>query len=390
MDLETNLFYHTLFRRATSEEEKAIESDILKNGQQLPIIIERDPTTNKTYIIDGYTRYKILKKHGIEPKVEYRTFKNTEEAVRFLFSVNNHRRHLSDYDRVYSSLFLLEQESKRAAKRKKKGSLAQSCAKGKASKKIAEIVGVKPRQYEKILAVIKSKNQKLIDSLAKGIMKPNTAYLQLKIYNNAIKPMSFPPGYYGVAVIDPPWDYFTKNTNSGSYPSLTKEEIIDFKDQDGRKIPDTFAPDCTVYLCTTGPKMDEAVDITRAWNLRWSSMIAWGKVDANFKIQFLQGRRVNDAAEYVIVATKGKPIPPTPENRPLGLILASRTRNSQKPDKLYEAIEKAHPRQKWIDIFSRKKRLGWDVFGNPPEIEGYETDETTNRIKKNGVRRNEV
>lgn len=390
MDLETNPFYYSLFRRPTTEEKKAIESDIIKNEQRLPIIVERDLTVNKTYIVDGYTRNEILKKHGIEPKVEYRTFKNTEEAVRFLFSVNNYRRHLSDYDMVKSSLILLEQESRHAAKRKKNGTKAQDCAKGKASEKIAKVVGVKSRQYEKILAVIKSKNQKLIDSLASGRMRPNTAYHQLKIYNNAIEPMSFPSGYYSAAVIDPPWNYSDKNTNYGNYNSLTKEEIINYKDQDGRKIPDTFAPHCTVYLCTTGPMMDEAVDIIRAWNLRWSSMITWGKVDANFKIQFLQGRRVNDAAEYVIVATKGKPVPPTPENRPPGLILASRTRNSQKPEKLFEIIEKAHPSQKWIDIFSRKKRPGWDVFGNPPEIEGYETDETTNRIKKNGVRRNEV
>ena len=88
MELIVNPAYAALLPQPSPEEENAIEVSIKHEGQLLPIIVTRDIRTNKTFILDGHTRYKILKKLGIEPTVEYRIFANSYEEMAFILQTN--------------------------------------------------------------------------------------------------------------------------------------------------------------------------------------------------------------------------------------------------------------------------------------------------------------
>lgn len=367
MEFVINPVYNALLPQPTPEEENAIEESIKKEGQLLPIIVTRDPKTNKTLILDGHTRYKILKKLGIEPTVEYRTFANSYEEMAFILQTNIPRRHLNDYQKVLSSLPLLDIEAKRAVARKKKGTSVPKDDKGRSAAKVARQIGVKTRTYERLLFIIKNGGDKLNKSVASGVTKPSYAEKQIRKRNKVIEPSSFPPGKYQVAVIDPAWDYSNKVANGPDYPTLVTEKIIDYTDKDGRHITDLFDEDCTLYLWTTGPKMEDAISVRKAWGFKPSTIITWVKVK-NGKIKFINGYRIKPAAEFLIIANHGNPETPLPENMPPGVVCAEPTGHSEKPEIFYEIIEKAHPNQNKVELFARKIRKGWDYFGNPLEL----------------------
>lgn len=363
-DIQINPAYTALVPKPTQEEESAIEHSIKNSGQHYPIIVTRDQKTNKTCILDGYTRYRILKKLGINPKLKYRSFKNSYEEMVFVLESNLHRRHLNAYQKVAAAKHLLELDEKRFNTRDKS---VPNGANGKFASKVGKIAGVPTRTVERILYIMEKGDNELNQAVKSGRTKPSYAEKQIRKRLNIVVPTSFPSGKFQVASIDPPWKYDNQIANGPPYQTHMLNEIINFKDKDGKKIPELFTDDCVLYLWTTGPKMEEAFAILRAWKFKFSTIITWVKVK-NQKIKFIPGYRAKGAAEYLLIATHGNPETPLPENMPPGVVCAEPKGHSIKPDVFYEIIEKAHPNQKRVDLFARREREGWSIFGNPNEI----------------------
>jgi len=55
---------------------------------------------------------------------------------------------------------------------------------------------------------------------------------------------------------------------------------------------------------------------------------------------------------------------PVKANDVLGVILAPVRAPSQKPDEQYEKIARLYPDGNRLEMFARRPRFGWDVFGN--------------------------
>ena len=66
----------------------------------------------------------------------------------------------------------------------------------------------------------------------------------------------------------------------------------------------------------------------------------------------------------LLVATKGEPRTPLPESRVASIISAPRTNHSEKPEVVYELIEKMYPNKNYLEMFARKERKGWKSWGN--------------------------
>jgi len=49
-------------------------------------------------------------------------------------------------------------------------------------------------------------------------------------------------------------------------------------------------------------------------------------------------------------------------------IIAPVREHSRKPDEQYEKIERLYPNARKLELFARRRRPGWDVFGN--QVEG--------------------
>ena len=165
---------------------------------------------------------------------------------------------------------------------------------------------------------------------------------------------------YKLIVVDPPWQVKKiknkqrPNQIEMDYPMMSTDEI--------KKLPvwELSADDSWCFLWTTQKYLWDSKGIIEGWGFRHKLTMVWEKTYGMSAGMALYGFRWN--AEFILVGTKGnKDMFP---KRPLipAVFQAENIRHSQKPDKFYTLIEQlGEPR---LDMFARRERIGWDVYGN--------------------------
>jgi len=168
---------------------------------------------------------------------------------------------------------------------------------------------------------------------------------------------------YRVVVIDPPWE-LKKLTHKArpkqvgfDYSTMSVEQIKSLP------IGNLVRPDGWVFLWSIQKYLYEAKGIVESWGLNLLLTGVWEKTYGRSAGMPLYGFRWN--AEFILVAYKNKP--PLWPKRPLipAVFQAENIRHSVKPDHFYELVEPLGiPR---LDMFARREREGWDVYGNEVE-----------------------
>ncbi len=172
--------------------------------------------------------------------------------------------------------------------------------------------------------------------------------------------MIFPNKYYDVIVVDPPWKMkkltHKKRQNQKGFPyrCLSLEEI--------KKIPiNTISHEKTIlFLWTTQKYLFESKNVLEFWGYNHFLTMVWEKTFGKSSGMPLFGFRWN--AEFILVGIKTK-LEIWPKKKLIPCVFqAPNIGHSCKPDLFYELIYslgKTH-----VDIFARKKRDGWDVWGD--------------------------
>lgn len=159
---------------------------------------------------------------------------------------------------------------------------------------------------------------------------------------------------YNVILCDPPWRYDfaeTKNREiENQYPTMTLEEIK------GLNVP--ADDDCVMFMWATAPKLEQAFEVLKAWGFTYKTCAVWDKELIGMGYWF-RGQH-----ELLLVGVRGSPGVPAPENRFSSVIRARREGHSKKPDRVYEMIEKMVPNKNYLEMFARRKRENWSVWGN--------------------------
>jgi N6-adenosine-specific RNA methylase IME4 len=174
---------------------------------------------------------------------------------------------------------------------------------------------------------------------------------------------------HDVVLADPPWGYHGQQAKWGAaakfYPTMTDEELLAF-DMRGRFMSDRSI----LFMWATGPRLDFAIRCLDAWGLTYRGMaFVWVKTRGDGMPLGAQGVRpsiVKPTSELVLAAS------PVAKGRPLKLhdesirqiIMAPRTEHSRKPDHGHEAFERMYPTASKIELFARRARPGWQVWGN--------------------------
>jgi len=111
-------------------------------------------------------------------------------------------------------------------------------------------------------------------------------------------------------------------------------------------------------MWATNPKLREALGLIEAWGFEYKTGAAWVKDKIGMGYYFRQKH------ELLLVATKGNLELPDENKRPDSIFFADRTEHSEKPDVVYELIEKMYPEYNKLEMFSRKERNGWKSWGD--------------------------
>lgn len=200
---------------------------------------------------------------------------------------------------------------------------------------------------------------KLIDKADKGIASYTMLY-RIAQRSERPPPELLPKGEYSVISADPPWQYSLSQNGAAEdqYPTMPTQEICKM----GSELP--AAKDSVLFLWATIPKLKDALEVINTWDYEYKTAIVWEKEkDGQIQNNGI-GYWVNSSAELLLIGVKGKP--GLPETRFPGVIRAPRRRHSQKPEIIYELIEKAYPKRSYLELFARHPtpRPGWTYWGN--------------------------
>jgi N6-adenosine-specific RNA methylase IME4 len=175
---------------------------------------------------------------------------------------------------------------------------------------------------------------------------------------------------YQTIVIDPPWP------QKGGGPLKGREGFLDATGA-SQKLPygtmsisaiyDLYIPaadDCVLYLWTTSGFLHEAFPLLHHWGFAYSTTLVWAKNPIGSGL----GGPYGIATEFVLLGRRGR----TPVVERVGRNWwnwkrpydeRGKPQHSAKPEEFYAMVEQvtAGP---YLDMFARRSRLGWDVWGD--------------------------
>ena len=171
-------------------------------------------------------------------------------------------------------------------------------------------------------------------------------------------PFPFPNKKYSVIYADPPWRYdFSKSDSrkvENQYSTISVNEICNIDVPTG--------DNAVLYLWATAPKLPEALLVMKSWGFKYKSCGVWDKMKLGMGYWF-RGQH-----ELLLVGVKGNFSPPSPSLRISSVIREARGVHSKKPNKIRDYITTWYPDENKLELFSRQKTDGWDVWGNEVPI----------------------
>jgi N6-adenosine-specific RNA methylase IME4 len=159
---------------------------------------------------------------------------------------------------------------------------------------------------------------------------------------------------YKTILADPPWD-IQQFGNRGAihhYPLMALDQIK------ALPVGQLAEADAHLWLWTTNAALESAYDVIRAWGFTPRSILTWCKP------RFMLGNYLRNATEQVLLGTRGH-APILFKSQPTWLF-APLQEHSHKPEELYAVIERCSPGP-YVELFARRKRPGWDAWGNEVE-----------------------
>src|SRR5271166_595143 len=187
--------------------------------------------------------------------------------------------------------------------------------------------------------------------------KEHRAWLEAEL---GARQRALPDKRYGVIYADPPWRFQPWSRETGMdraaenhYPTSPLAEIM------ALDVSSIAAADCVLFLWSTVPVLDQALQVMKGWDFEYKSHAIWAKDRIGTGYWF------RNQHEVLLVGTRGKIPAPAMGTQWSSLILAPVGRHSEKPVVFYEMIENYFPTLPKIELHARGvvPRPGWDVWG---------------------------
>lgn len=353
--------YADIFPLMGKEELNELAKDIKKNDLLEDIILFE----NK--ILDGRNRYLSCNLAKVEPK--FKKYNLSIDPLDYIIAMNLIRRHLLPAQLGDIALIIMPLFKKRSRIRQlsqlrniQKTIVPTSKVVSKEEGEALELVAKKLKTSKDTIQIAKKVKEskdpeikKKWESTKKGETTIKAVKILIQKKENKDKPIpKLPEDKYFLIYADPPWFYKGGTTPNriieNQYPTMETKDICKME------IPN--AKDSILFMWCTNPKLEEGLQIIKAWDFIYKTNMVWVK-DKIGMGYYARGRH-----ELLLIATKGNPGVPEPKNRPNSVIEFPRTKHSKKPEIVYELIEQMYPNRKYLELFARNKRKNWKSWGN--------------------------
>jgi N6-adenosine-specific RNA methylase IME4 len=171
---------------------------------------------------------------------------------------------------------------------------------------------------------------------------------------------------YSTIVVDPPWRYgkWGKASKPNYEGHIPKESDLpyDWMSVDEIKalpVGSIANKNCELYLWTTQKYLPDAFEVIKVWGFKYCQTLTWCKKPMGKG----QGGIYCPTTEFLILARRGKM--PKVERVDTTWWQVSRAwkTHSKKPEFFQDLIEQVSEAPR-LEMFARREREGWDVFGN--------------------------
>ena len=170
-----------------------------------------------------------------------------------------------------------------------------------------------------------------------------------------------PAGKFGAILADPPWRFEARTMDGlgrsadNHYPTMSVEEILCLP------VMNLAADDSALFLWVTSENLKSAGAVMASWGFDLvTTAFVWIK-EGHPGL----GYWTRKGAEICLLGTRGRPrrqAKDVPE-----VVRAPRGQHSEKPAEVYERIERLVPGP-YIELFARRRREGWNAWGNDPAL----------------------
>lgn len=379
-DLIIDNEFRDLIPPLSDDEKKQLEENILHDGIQDPLKVWNG------ILIDGHNRYEIAQAHGLEFATTEMQFASRDDVIIWIIKNQFGRRNLSAYDRSILALKLKPVIAAKAKERQgeRNDIVKISCQSSeeesptpppareqKTDYQVAKAAGVSEDTIRKVEKIEAQATPEVKAALKSGEISINQAFKEIKhaeketrqeerrVENAAkVEELATPldaKGLFQTIVIDPPWDWGDEgdvNQFGRAKPDYSTMPFDEIKNLPIDRIADE---NCHLYLWVTNRSLPKAFALIDAWGFRYITCLTWVKPSIGM------GNYFRGSTEQILFAVKGsQPLKRhdvgTHFNAPRG------DSHSSKPDEFYQLVESCSFAP-FIDIFGRKERVGWSVWG---------------------------
>lgn len=194
------------------------------------------------------------------------------------------------------------------------------------------------------------------------------------IDNSNTAPMTKNPCYapvadlkrYSTIVVDPPWRYgkwgeASKPNYEGHIPKESDLPYDWMSVEEIKALPvgSLANENCELYLWTTQKYLPDTFEVIRDWGFKYCQTLTWCKKPMGKG----QGGVYCPTTEFLILARRGKMPKVERIDTTWWQVARAWKTHSKKPEFFQDLIEQVSEAPR-LEMFARREREGWDVFGN--------------------------
>ncbi|WP_313350237.1 MT-A70 family methyltransferase [Paracoccus sp. (in: a-proteobacteria)] len=165
-------------------------------------------------------------------------------------------------------------------------------------------------------------------------------------------------GGWEVIYADPPWAFASNSAAKPGRSARRHYATMPFAEIVALPIRKIVARQALLLMWITVPFEHRANEVIEAWGFKAVSRLVWDKG------QHGTGYWAMNQHEPCIIAKRGKFPCPKPALLPTSIIPGARREHSRKPDWISEIIDARLPEARKLELFARRPREGWTVWGN--------------------------
>jgi N6-adenosine-specific RNA methylase IME4 len=153
---------------------------------------------------------------------------------------------------------------------------------------------------------------------------------------------------------DPPWD----SQQRGTLGAIHHYRLMTLNQIKALPVGNLAEDDAHLWLWTTNAALESAYQVMRVWGFEPRSIMTWTKPRLGL------GNYLRNCTEQLLLGTKGRA--PIRFKAQPNWLFAPVQDHSHKPEEVYDIIERCS-QGPYLELFSRRPRQGWQVWGNEVE-----------------------